>query len=185
MASVRMGEMTISAASHDELVAIGLGSCIGLALVDRGSGVAGLAHVVLPESQGAAGPAAKFADLAVPELLEALQKAGARKERLEAVLVGGAKMFALGAGLDIGARNEAAVREALAEHQLRIAAAETGGSSGRTMRVAVGAGTVSVRVAGGKPVTVLGARGRGVSAAPLRSAGTSAHFGLGMAGATS
>ena len=50
--------------------AIGLGSCIGLALVDRQAGVAGLAHVVLPESQRRrrAGRA-KFADLAVPELL--------------------------------------------------------------------------------------------------------------------
>ena len=53
----------------------------------------------------------KYADLAIPALLELVRRAGARKERLEIVIVGGAKMFALGAGLDIGARNDAAVRE--------------------------------------------------------------------------
>jgi chemotaxis protein CheD len=176
MASVRMGEMSISTTKDEELVAIGLGSCIGLAFLDRGAGVAGLAHVVLPESQGSPGPLGKFADLAVPALLEAMQRAGARKERLEAVLVGGAKMFALGAGLDIGARNEAAVREALAPHRLRIAAAETGGSSGRTMRVNPGDGTVSVHVAGGKPVTIFGDGGAG--RAPRRPAPATTRLGL-------
>ncbi len=45
-----MGELAVSSTVGDELVAIGLGSCIGLAMVDREAGVAGLAHVVLPES---------------------------------------------------------------------------------------------------------------------------------------
>jgi chemotaxis protein CheD len=181
MANVRMGEMSVSAAADDELVAIGLGSCIGLAFLDRRAGVAGLAHVVLPESNGSAGPAPKFADLAVPELLAVVQRAGARKERLEVVLVGGAKMFSLGAGLDIGARNDAAVRQAVSEHRLRIAATETGGNSGRTMQVAVGAGTVSVHVAGGKPVTILGGDGRRPPAD--RPATRSARLGYGIAGA--
>ena len=180
MASVRMGEMSISASSDDELVAIGLGSCIGLALLDRAAGVAGLAHVVLPESQGTKGPEPKFADLAVPALLAAVQRAGARKERLEAVLVGGAKMFALGAGLDIGARNDAAVRAALGTQRIRIVATETGGNSGRTMRIAVGKGTVSVHVAGGKPVNIVGGETRGAASARVRR---SPQLGFGTAGA--
>ncbi len=156
MGSVRMGEMSVSSVSGEELIAIGLGSCIGLALVDRAAGVAGLAHVVLPESQGSAGPAGKFADLAVPELVEQVQRAGAHKTGLEAVLVGGARMFALGVGLDIGARNEAAVRDALARERVRVHAAATGGSSGRTMRVTVGESRINVQVAGGQAVTLLG-----------------------------
>ena len=110
-----MGELAVSSTDGDELVAIGLGSCIGLAMVDREAGVAGLAHVVLPESQGRPGPAAKFADLAVPELIARLERAGAAKRRLEAVLIGGARMFAVGASLDIGARNAEAVKEQLAQ----------------------------------------------------------------------
>jgi chemotaxis protein CheD len=159
MGSVRMGEMTVSTASGEELVAIGLGSCIGLALVDRAAGVAGLAHVVLPDSGGAAGPIGKFADLAVPGLLAAVQRAGARKERLEVVIVGGARMFALGGGMDIGTRNEAAVREALSHHRLRVKAHATGGSNGRTMRVFADGGTVHVHVAGSTPETLLGGAG--------------------------
>ena len=68
---VRMGELATSAVAGDVLVSLGLGSCIGLALVDRAAGVAGLAHVVLPDSGGNAEPGTyKFADIAVPELIE-------------------------------------------------------------------------------------------------------------------
>jgi chemotaxis protein CheD len=170
MASVRMGEMHISSTSGDELVAIGLGSCIGLALVDRPSGVAGLAHVVLPESGNASGPAGKFADLAVAELLAQVVRAGARRERLEAVIAGGAKMFALGAGMDIGERNQAAVKEQLTEHRIKLCASAVGGSSGRTLRVFAKEGLVSVHVAGGKPETLLGTAGAGASSRePLRA----------------
>ena len=157
MASVRMGELVVSRTSSDEIVAIGLGSCIGLALIDRTAKVAGLAHIVLPDSQGMAGPAAKFADRAVPELVAEMQKAGASKSRIEAALVGGARMFALGSGLDIGARNEAAVRTALGQLRVRIHATATGGNRGRTVRVGVGEGTVNVQEAGGERMTLLGA----------------------------
>ncbi len=164
MASVRMGELVVSRTASDEIVAIGLGSCIGLALIDRGARVAGLAHIVLPDSQGMEGPAAKFADRAVPELVAAMQKAGASKSRLEAALVGGARMFALGSGLDIGARNEAAVKTALERLQVRINATATGGNRGRTVRVGVGEGTVNVQEAGGERVALLGAGAAGRTA---------------------
>ena len=160
-----MGELVVSKIANDEIVAIGLGSCIGLALIDRGARVAGLAHIVLPESQGMAGPAAKFADRAVPELVAEMQKNGANKSRLEAALVGGARMFALGSGLDIGARNDAAVRDGLGRLQVRIRAAATGGNRGRTVRVGVGEGTVNVQEAGGDRVMLLGA---GAAGRPLR-----------------
>ena len=187
MAAVRMGEMFVSSSASDELVAIGLGSCIGLAMVDRGAQVAALAHVVLPESGTATGPAGKYADLAVPALLELIRRAGARRERLEVAIVGGARMFALGAGLDIGARNEAAVRAALSAHQLRVRVAETGGNSGRTVRVYADQGIVDVHKAGGKPVTILGpgASGPGASSAardtPGARASAAVSFGVGRA----
>ena len=49
---VRMGELAASKTAGDMLVTLGLGSCIGLVLLDRRMGVAGLAHVVLPDSGG-------------------------------------------------------------------------------------------------------------------------------------
>ena len=61
----RMGEIVASANAGDVLTCVGLGSCIGLALVDRRARVAGLAHVMLPESTPSATQVGKFADLAV------------------------------------------------------------------------------------------------------------------------
>lgn len=165
MISVRMAEMAVSGAAEEELVAIGLGSCIGLAIVDREAGVAGLVHIVLPAAQGGVGAVTKFADTAAPALLEAVIGAGARRERLEVAIAGGAKMFAVGGALDIGARNDAAVREALRGLRLRISGAATGGNRGRTVRIAVGEGLVTVQEAGGERVALL----RGRRAAPHRA----------------
>jgi len=153
-----MGELKVSRARDDELVAIGLGSCIGLAIVDSTACVAGLAHVVLPDSQGVNGPAPKFADTAIPEMIASLRAVGANKSRCRAVLVGGARMFAISGGLDIGARNDAAVRAALALEGIEMFAAATGGNRGRTVRVMVGTGEVTVQEAGGESITLLGPR---------------------------
>ncbi len=149
---VRMGELAASRVPGHVLVSLGLGSCIGLALVDRKPGIAGLAHIVLPQSQGheQENPR-KFADRAVPELLAELERIGARRLRLEAFLVGGASMFASSAaGLEVGQRNEAAVRELLLKQRIPVVAAATGGSKGRTIRVDVARSAVTVREAGGK-----------------------------------
>ena len=158
---VRMGELAVSSASDHVLVSLGLGSCIGLALIDRRLGIAGLAHVVLPQSQGHAQEnPRKFADLAVPEMLSELEALGARRVRLEAVLVGGASMFAVtSASLEVGQRNEAAVRELLEQHRIPVVAAATGGSRGRTIRVDVESSAVTVREAGGKDEELLAGSG--------------------------
>jgi chemotaxis protein CheD len=153
MGSVRMGEMAVSR-NGEELVALGLGSCIGLALLDHVAGVAGLAHIVLPyQADDRDYELGKYADSAVPELVSRLREAGAVENRLEAVLAGGARMFVVG-DLDIGARNDAAVREALAAEHVPVRAAATGGTCGRTVRVDATSGTVTVKEAGGKTVTL-------------------------------
>jgi chemotaxis protein CheD len=154
---VRMGELAVSRVPGHVLVSLGLGSCIGLALIDRKMGIAGLAHIVLPQSQGQAQEhPRKFADLALPEMLAELEQIGARRLRLEAVLVGGASMFAVStASLEVGQRNEAAVRELLLKERIPVVAAATGGSKGRTVRVDVASSVVTVREAGGKNIELL------------------------------
>jgi chemotaxis receptor (MCP) glutamine deamidase CheD len=56
--------------------------------------------------------------------------------------------------MEIGARNEAAVREALARAGVTVTAAATAGALGRTIRVHVADGTVTVREAGAQEVTL-------------------------------
>jgi chemotaxis protein CheD len=53
------------------------------------------------------------------------------------------------ASLEVGQRNEAAVRDQLAAARIPIVATETGGDRGRTIRVYVGEQRVTVREAGG------------------------------------
>ncbi|MBI5104141.1 MAG: chemotaxis protein CheD [Solirubrobacterales bacterium] len=161
-AVVRMGEAAASATPGDTLACIGLGSCIGLVLVDRARSVAALAHVMLPSAP--AEPQAqpyKFADLAVSALLDLALAHGALKPRLEAAIVGGAAMFQFGAGgsgQDIGARNESAVRGRLDGLGIPLRAAATGGGRGRTVRIFVGPDVaITVREAGGREEALLGA----------------------------
>ena len=153
---VRMAEQAISNKGSDVLVSLGLGSCIGLALIDESAGVAGLVHIVLPKSPDS-GPGAtpsKFADTAVPGLLEAVMKAGGRNGRLRAVLCGGAHMFG-SAGtnpvMQIGARNAESTLEALSRLRIPVRAKDTGGSAGRSIEVNVASGAVSVRGVGQPP----------------------------------
>jgi len=158
--AVRMGELAVSSTPGEVLISLGLGSCIGLALVDQRRGIAGLAHVMLPEAIAGGGPVGKFADLAVPALVEQTVALGTSRPMLKAVLVGGAQMFALGGSgaLDIGVRNQEAVRQALAAERIPVLATAVGGSKGRTIRVFPG-GAVTSKEAGGAEVELLpGAR---------------------------
>lgn len=155
--SVRMGELAASADPAIVLVSIGLGSCIGLALVDAAAGVCGLAHIMLPGPGDTARRAAStFADTGVPALLAEVEMLGAR--RPVGVIVGGAQMFgAAGAGrMQVGNRNEEAVRAACKSVDIPIVAAQTGGGSGRTIRVYLADSRVTARVAGGTEADLYG-----------------------------
>jgi chemotaxis protein CheD len=157
---VHMGEAQVSGTAGDTLACIGLGSCIGLALVDRVRGIAALAHVMLPEATQPDPPLPhKYADLAVPSLLEAVLATGARRSRLEAAMAGGAAMFQFGngSGQEIGQRNLVAVTRLVEAARIPIRAAQTGGHIGRTLRVHVGADiSITVREAGGREQQLLG-----------------------------
>jgi chemotaxis protein CheD len=159
MTHARIGEIVVSRNPDEELVALGLGSCIGVVMIDTQSQVAGLAHVMLPESAGEPAAEGKFADTAVPELIDRMVALGAVRDRLRIAITGGAAMFGTGGQLEIGARNDAAVRTALSAAGLRCHAADTGGTQGRTVRVHVGAGTAMVRIAGGAETELLTAAG--------------------------
>jgi len=113
---------------------IGLGSCIALILHDRRRSLAGLAHIMLPESRGSADRPGKFADTAVSVLIEEMEKDGSTRFSLAAIVVGGASMFEFSANaLNIGERNIAAVKDRLREEGLRIEHEETGGRVGRSV----------------------------------------------------
>jgi chemotaxis protein CheD len=154
--SVRMGELAASADPGTVLMSIGLGSCIGVALIDPGARVAGLAHIMLPgPGDTASRPPGMFADSGVAALLESVLELGARRVRLTAVIVGGAQMFASTGKLQVGTRNDEAVRLALRAARLPIGGQDTGGNKGRTIRVYVDEARVTAREAGGSENVLL------------------------------
>jgi len=139
-----------SACAHEPelLLTQALGSCVGLTLWDPRLRIAGMAHVMLPAapSGGYTGRPHRFADVAIPELIEQLVVLGAGRHRLVAKIAGGSAMFKGDSGIDsIGGRNVAAVIEQLDKAGLRVSAADTGGSHARTIELHLDTGTLLVR----------------------------------------
>lgn len=135
------------------IMTIGLGSCIGIALYDKSTKVAGLAHIMLPDStqfKSNANPM-KFADLAIPMLIEKMEKQGCIKRNIVAKIAGGASMFNFSDKSivsDIGKRNGEAVKKSLRDESIRIVAEQTGGNKGRTMILRANDGSVILKVVG-------------------------------------
>lgn len=135
------------------IMTIGLGSCIGIALYDRTLKVAGLAHIMLPDStqfKSNTNPM-KFADTAIPILIEKMEKEGCRKRNLIAKIAGGASMFNFtdkSIISDIGKRNSEAVKKALKDESVPIISEEIGGNKGRTMILYSSDGKVVLKVVG-------------------------------------
>lgn len=135
------------------IMTIGLGSCIGIALYDRMLKVAGLSHIMLPDStqfKNATNPM-KFADSAIPILIDKMQKQGCRKQNIVAKIAGGASMFNFSDKSiisDIGKRNSDAVRKTLKDIGIPIVAEDTGGNKGRTMILEACTGKVTLKIVG-------------------------------------
>jgi chemotaxis protein CheD len=135
------------------IMTIGLGSCIGIALYDKTTKVAGLAHIMLPDStqfKSNTNPM-KFADLAIPMLIDKMEKQGCNKRNIVAKIAGGASMFNFSDKSiisDIGKRNSDAVKKTLKDESIRIIAEEIGGNKGRTMILKANDGSVILKVVG-------------------------------------
>lgn len=131
-----------------------LGSCLGLVLFHRERKIAAVAHIVLPLSNGRPGPAGKFADRAIPTMLERLKAQQAGRHGLTAKIAGCANMFASDGPIQIGQQNLAAVRELLGRLSISVSAQHVGGQHGRRIEFDSDTGKLSVFVAG-EPVVDL------------------------------
>lgn len=137
------------ASEPDVLRTVGLGSCVGVAIIDMSSKVAGLAHVMLPMAgkPDVENPA-KFADTAIPLLVMKMQQKGANATRMIAKIAGGAQMFTTQNQSDlirVGPRNVEAVKETLQQLKIPLKAEDTGGNSGRTIDFSSVDGSLTVR----------------------------------------
>lgn len=137
----------------DKLITLGLGSCVGIAVYDSINKVAGLAHIMLPDSTSFTNQnnPMKFADLAIPMLVKKMESVGANRKAIKAKIAGGASMFSFpdkNPLMDIGGRNGLAVKEVLSKLNIPIVSEDLGGNSGRTMIVESESGKVFIKTVG-------------------------------------
>lgn len=151
---VRVGIADLNTAfPPKKLITVGLGSCIGIAIYDPSNKIGGLAHIMLPDSKQFTNinNPMKFADLAIPMLIEKMLRKGAVKRRLTAKIAGGASMFNFSDKsmiMDIGNRNSDSVEKLLKESSIPIISADTGGNKGRTMIFDTSSGSVQIKTVG-------------------------------------
>ncbi|HLL89853.1 MAG TPA: chemotaxis protein CheD, partial [Tepidisphaeraceae bacterium] len=83
---VSVSDAQVSADPADQIVTYSLGSCIGVSAYDPAAQVAGMLHYQLPTSTMDANRAKQnplmFADTGMACLLAAMERAGAKKNRL-------------------------------------------------------------------------------------------------------
>lgn len=135
------------------LTTIGLGSCIGIALYDTRAKVAGLAHIMLPDSTAIASNTnpAKFADTAVIKLISDMSKLGAVQRNIVAKIAGGAQMFnftSTNESLRVGDRNIEATKRVLMLQRIPLLAEDTGKSFGRTVELDAVTGKLLIKTIG-------------------------------------
>lgn len=158
MIKVGMADMNICK-SPDAITTLGLGSCVGIVLYDSMSKIAGLVHVMLPDSTKIRKNenVAKFADTGIQALIELMIKNGAKSTGLTAKMAGGAQMFNFNSNnemLRIGDRNVEAAKAKLRELRIPVIAEDTGLNYGRTIEFFPETGELVVKSVGKAKKTI-------------------------------
>lgn len=140
------------ARGNGTLITYALGSCIGICLYDPQIKLGALIHIMLPINMEANRTTPmKYADTGIRQTLEQMVSRGAARVRITAKIAGGAKMFDIVGGGNlgnIGQRNIDSVLLALQREKIRVLKQDVGGSVARTLSFDVETGMARVRVYG-------------------------------------
>ena len=151
MKLINVGVAQLKIASGDVVLRTILGSCIGICVYDKIKKIGGLAHVLLPNDTSGGRKPEKYADTAIPLLINQLIKDGAKKEFMSAKIIGGASMFKFKSSLSlgqIGNRNIEETKKSLSENGIAILAEDLGGNVGRVIDFFMNDGHLKVKAAG-------------------------------------
>ena len=148
---INVGIADLKIAKSPDVLRTILGSCVGICLFDPESKVIGLSHIMLAEKNTIEGNPMKYADTAIPLLIDAMVNAGAVRNKITAKIVGGATMFKMADNSmmsEIGRSNVRKVKEVLAALSIAILAEDTGGDFGRTIDFFSEGGSVKIKSIG-------------------------------------
>ena len=168
-----MGQIEVGKA-EDELIASGIGSCLVITFYDPKHKIGALAHTMLPARRMHAlspsaslrvnsaeesfearsseherrknpeSPDTRYADTAIDEMLKRIEAEGAKREFIEAKIIGGANMFSAFES-SIARDNISYSKEILKKLGVVIAGECVGGSQGRSVEFLVASGVVTVK----------------------------------------
>lgn len=152
---VEIGGCKVSSDPEDIIKTFALGSCVGIAILDPRTRVAGMAHVALPDSkinlQRAEELPGYFADTAIPFLLHKMAQLGSIKhEQYIVKLAGGASLLKDDSLFQIGERNVTEIKRILWDQNLSIASMDVGKSISRTFSIELKTGKVIISAADGR-----------------------------------
>jgi chemotaxis protein CheD len=128
-----------------------LGSCVAVCLHDAAAGIGGLNHFLLPHGSNEAESSPRYARPALEHLMALVLAEGARASRLQARLVGGARVLSAFPDDEnhLGLRNAAVARELLAARRIPIISSDIGGDRGRKLVFVPRDGSHQVHLLGG------------------------------------
>lgn len=145
---INVGIADIQVAQAPDILRTILGSCVGVCLYDQIKKIGGMSHVMLPSHRKSSVSKMKYADTAIPMLVDDLEEQGADQRRLIAKIVGGATMFDVGEGSlmgEIGRNNINKVKEVLGGMNIQIISEDIGGDYGRTIDFYMESGDVKIK----------------------------------------
>lgn len=148
---LNVGVAQVKIAKDQTILRTILGSCAGICIYDRMKKIGGLAHILLPVNTANGANPEKYADTAIPLLVQMLLKEGAKKEFLSAKIAGGASMFKFDANVtlgQIGDRNIEETKKVLQKLQIPVLEEDSGGNSGRVIDFYISDGHLKVKAAG-------------------------------------
>jgi chemotaxis protein CheD len=135
--------------TDDTVLTTVLGSCVAACILDTDNGVAGMNHFMLPdEGDGVARDqteSMRYGAFAMEVLIRELIRSGARRERLQAKVFGGAAVLANMTTLNIGDRNADFVLRFLKAERISIAAQDLRGQHARRVCFMPASGKAVVR----------------------------------------
>ena len=128
---VVQGEFAVTADPDTVLTTI-LGSCVSCCLSDPVAGVGGMNHFLLPGEQSGDTESLRYGVNSMELLVNGLLKLGARRDRLEAKVFGGARVVR---GLsDIGRQNAEFAERFLSNEKIHAAGGDVGGQCARRLQ---------------------------------------------------
>ena len=123
-----------------------LGSCVAVCLFDPAQRAGGINHFLLPYWNGDGLASPKYANIALPKLLERMLELGCRRQNMRAKLFGGGAVFQQIGGLfGVGERNIQFAEQFLADAGIPVVARDVGEGFTRKLIYRVHTGEALVR----------------------------------------